>query len=89
MVRRRLDSGELINLREMGQLHLWINRRGERYASQGIPVSKKVMAGKPRFTDSDRGAWLEAGLPALYGPQANRPWTQVLRAIAHQTGGIS
>lgn len=53
----------LINLREMGQLHLWVNRRDKRDVSQSIPKSVKVMLEK-RYTDRG-GAWLEAGLPAL------------------------
>ena len=79
----------LVNLREMGQLHLWVNRRGERDVSQSVPVSGKAMSQRLRFTGGDGGAWLEAGVPALYGTQATRPWAQVLRAIAHQTRGIS
>lgn len=79
----------LINLREMGQLHLWVNRRDKQDTSQSIPVSLKAVSGKGRCTDGDSRAWLEAGLPALYGPQANRPWAQALRAIAHGVGGIT
>ena len=48
----------LINLREMGQLHLWVNRRDKRDMSQSIPVSVKVMSEKGRCTEGDRGAWL-------------------------------
>lgn len=80
---------QLINLREMGQLHLWVNRRDKRDVSQSIPKSVKVMPEKRRCTDRGGGAWLEAGLPALYGPHANRPWVQALRAIARGTGGIT
>ena len=79
----------LINLREMGQLHLWINQRDKRYVSRCILMSEKAMPRKQNYVDRDRGAWLEAGVPALYGSHANRPWAQVLRTIAHRTGGIS
>jgi hypothetical protein len=79
----------LINLRETGQLHLWVNRREKQDIFQTIPVSVKVTWEKGRCTDRDHGAWLEAGLPSLYGPHANRPWARVLRAIAHGTGGIT
>ena len=79
----------LINLREMGQLHLWVNRRDKRDTSQIIPVSVKERSEKGRCTGEDQGAWLRVGLPALYGPQANHPWAQALRAIAHRTRGIN
>ena len=29
------------------------------------------------------GAWLQARLPALYGPHCDRPWAQVLRVLAY------
>lgn len=73
----------LINLREMGQLHLWVNRRESRDISQCIPVSVEAKSEKGRCSKGDYGAWLEAGLPDLYGPEAGRPWTGVLWAIAH------
>jgi len=31
----------------------------------------------------DFGTWLEAGLPALYEPQQNHPWVQILGALSH------
>lgn len=79
----------LINLRERGQLHLWVNRRRKEDMFQSIPVSVKVMSEKGRCTDRNHGTWLEAGLPSLYGPHANRPWARILQAIAHATGGIA
>jgi len=79
----------LINLREMGQLHLWVNRREKQHRFQSIPVSAEVMSEKGRYTGRDHGAWLEAGLPSLHGPHANRPWARVLRAIAYGIGGIA
>mgnify|MGYP001121167933 CR=1 FL=1 len=70
----------LISLREMGQLHSWITRKDKLEDSQ-LP-EKKTSKEKPS-PGKDTGAWLEAGLPALYGPHQNRPWVQILRALSH------
>jgi hypothetical protein len=46
-------------------------------------ASKKEI-GEERLTPrKDVGTWLGAGLAALYGPQRNRPWVQILRALSH------
>ena len=79
----------LINLRERGQLHLWVNRRDKRDGSQSVPVSPKVRSENHKSSHGEYRAWLEAGLPALYGPHANRPWAQTLSAIARATGAIT
>jgi hypothetical protein len=34
-----------------------------------------------RLSAQEPDAWLQAGLPALYGPNASRPWVNVLRTI--------
>ena len=42
--------------------------------------SKKEL-GKERLTPGkDVGTWLGAGLAALYGPQQNHPWVQILHS---------
>lgn len=68
----------LITLRETGQLHSWITRKDRLSDSQ---PSRKDISKKP--PGKDTGAWLEAGLPALYGSHQNRPWVQILRALSH------
>jgi hypothetical protein len=73
----------LINLREMRQLHLWINRQSE---VKNIPVPEKAALEEKRYSKKESGAWLEASLPALFGPHANRSWARALRAIAR--GGL-
>ncbi len=78
----------LVNLREMGELHTCITHKDTQRANnpprQGRQISKlKTKAGPAEEL------WLEAGLPALSGPNQNRPWVQVLRALIHGTGGIS
>lgn len=76
----------LINLRERGELCSWVNYRPVK--PKGISLSEdKAHVRQPVIEDS--GAWLEANLPALYGPHANRPWARALRAITHQIGGMS
>jgi len=75
----------LINLREQRQLHLWVNHRGRQPTSQ-TPLSPVSTLSRKGTAKEDSG-WLEAVLPAPSGPQANRPWAQVLRSIARQYKG--
>lgn len=39
--------------------------------------------GKAEYEGEDSAAWLQGSMPALYGPHSDRPWVQVLRALAH------
>ena len=77
----------LISLREMGQLHSWITHKdkpGDSYPSKKEISNEKPVLGK------EAGTWLEAGLPALYGPRQNRRWVRVLRALAQGSfGGLT
>jgi len=70
----------LISLREMGKLHSWITRKDEQ--KQSHPPRRQTIEEKPT-TKKDAATWLEACLPALYGPHQSRPWVNVLRALAH------
>jgi hypothetical protein len=72
----------LINLREREQLHCWINHRPDK-AKSVSPVGKKIQTSQ-WSVNKDSGAWLESGLPTLYGPHAYRPWTHVLLGIARR-----
>ena len=74
----------LINLRERGHLHPWINRRPDKLKSTSSPEKGAQL--RRWSLSKDSGDWLEANLPALHGPHANRPWARALRAIAH--GGM-
>ncbi len=71
----------LINLRERGELHSWINHLPNKPKSLS-PAENEVQI-KRRPADKGSGAWLEADLPALHGPHAHRPWARALWAIAH------
>ena len=69
----------LIRLREIGQLHSWIpriDRSGNSHLSK--QMSNRKTPGK------HAGDWLEARIPALYGPHQNRHWARILRAITYQ-----
>ena len=60
----------LISLREMGELHSWITHKDKLGGNQ--PPKKKTGKEKP-MRRSDPAAWFKVSLPALYGPQQNRP----------------
>ncbi len=70
----------LIRLREAGQLHSSIPRTDGLGDSQ--PLKKKM--GNRKTSEKHAGAWLEAGMPALYGPHQNRHWVQILRALTYR-----
>lgn len=70
----------LINLKETGQLHLWVNHR----AKQQQPRHQQPLRSPERIKPRQLGAWLEAVLPAISGAAANRPWAQVLKDMARQ-----
>jgi len=72
----------LINLKQQGQLHLWANHRGEKHR----PWPEAPPPSPQRINVNETGAWLQAVLPAITGPHANRPWAQVLKDIARQPG---
>lgn len=66
---------KLISLRETGKLRSWVPHRIE----ISYKTDKTISAQKS--SRKDDGAWLRAGLPALYGPQ-DRPWIKVLRELS-------
>jgi hypothetical protein len=79
--RRGADRmARLISLREMGELNAWIKCSGN---LQHATVKKVRMSEEGQYQGKDDAAWLNARLPALHGPHSDRPWVQVLRALAH------
>jgi len=60
-----------------------------------LDTGKKISTGKPapilsgtthrsegeKYEPGDGATWLDASLPALYGPHPNRPWVQMLREL--------
>ena len=79
--RRGADRmARLISLREMGELNTWIKCSDK---LQHTTVKKRIMPEESQYQGKDDDTWLNASLPALYGPYSNRPWTQILRALTH------
>jgi len=70
------------------QLQGWVNCRPQPEEPKDSHMSWRVRKNKGRTGEEKHRTWLETGLPALYGPHCNRPWVQVLSAIAHATGAI-
>ena len=62
-----------------------------------LDIRKKISTDKPKLTPhkvshtpekveyeaEDGGTWIQAGMPVLYGSHSDRPWVQILRALAH------
>ena len=63
-----------------GKLTGWLADK-KPYASQISIPAKKLHRIVTRLSAQEPDAWLQAGLPALYGPYASRPWVKVLRNI--------
>jgi hypothetical protein len=63
-----------------GELSQWCGRQAVRGSLVQKPsVSVRATTRKKR----DQGEWLQAGVPALYGPSASKPWVQILRQMLH------
>ena len=53
------------------------------------PVKERIMLEEDQHPGKkDGGDWLNAGLPALYGPYSGRPWVQVLRTLIYGDTGV-
>lgn len=48
-----------------------------------VPSKKGVDVAQRQFYEQDGGAWLQAEMPAFYGPHSDRPWVQRLRALVY------
>ena len=68
----------LISLRQMGQLHSRITCK-DKSRDRQLPEIK--INRRKTNLEKDAGAWLEVGLPALYGPHQNRHWVQALKTL--------
>ncbi len=53
------------------------------YRQTHVDKPRKHDARKPRSRCTDPCQWLQASVPALYGPSANKPWVQALRQKIH------
>ena len=63
-----------------GKLDDWLTDKKSSASQISIPV-KKLRRIVTSLSEQEPDAWLQAGLPALYGPQASRPWVKVLRNL--------
>jgi hypothetical protein len=63
-----------------GKLTSWLSDKNPAIPQLNLP-KKKVHRIVTRLSAQEPDAWLQAGLPALYGPNASRPWVNVLRTI--------
>ena len=63
-----------------GKLTGWLSEKKPYVPQISIPA-KKIRRIVTRLSAQEPDAWLQAGLPALYGPFASRPWVKVLRSI--------
>jgi len=75
---RRLLCVRLLVLE--GKLTNWMSDKNPATPQLNLP-KKKVHRIVTRLSAQEPDAWLQAGLPVLYGPNASRPWVNVLRTI--------
>jgi len=61
----------------------WIERDKQTHIISNIPIPKrKVRRVVTRLSFHEPDEWVKAGLPALYGPHASRPWVRMLKSIS-------
>ena len=75
---RRLLCVRLLVLE--GKLTSWLSDKNPATPQLNLP-KKKLHRIVTRLSAQEPDAWLQAGLPVLYGPNASRPWVNVLRTI--------
>lgn len=74
-------AGAMAKVRELllnEELDQWCSRQAARGSSVQKP-SVRTTTRKKR----DQGEWLQAAVPALYGPSASKPWAKALRQMLH------
>lgn len=76
---------KLINLRQRGEILTYI-RPTKHVTIRALP-EQPTPSGKTKRV-GHANAWLQARMPALDGPHANRPWVRALNNLAHHTGTI-
>ena len=62
-----------------GKLDDWLSEK-KSAPRIGFPA-KRIRKIVTRLSEQEPDAWLQAGLPALYGPHASHTWVKVLRNI--------
>jgi len=71
----------LLELRYSGEISDWI--RPKRGITTLTPATAPAAAPGGKRRDNWSAQWLDAGVPALYGPHSNRPWVQALNSLVH------
>lgn len=64
-----------------GKLAQWLGAMISPVANISVPV-KTARRLVNRLSMQEPDEWLKAGLPALYGPHASRPWVEILRSLS-------
>ena len=70
----------ILQLQQSGEICSWPVKQERRTPYNKKPI--RPVADKDT-KDAHYATWLDVTLPALSGPQSNRPWAQVLRSLAH------
>jgi hypothetical protein len=63
-----------------GKLKDWLEKKP--FTPQINIPKKKIRRIVTRLSAQEPDAWLKAGIPALVGPHASRPWVQVLKSLS-------
>ena len=63
-----------------GKLSGWLSEEKSALPLIGLSA-KKIRKIVTNLSEQEPDAWLQAGLPALYGPHASHPWVRALRTI--------
>jgi hypothetical protein len=71
---------KLISLNRVGKLEV-----GKTSCAKPTPalLKKGVDVSQKKFHERGGGDWLQAEMPAFYGPHSDRPWVHVLRALVY------
>lgn len=63
-----------------GLLTQWLDRSNTKAPNISVPT-KTVRRLVNRLSMQEQDKWLQANLPALYGPHSSRPWVRVLKSL--------
>lgn len=63
-----------------GKLTQWLDRRKTKEPDIVVPL-KTVRRLVNKLSMQEQAEWLQANLPAVYGPHSSRPWVRVLKSL--------
>lgn len=64
-----------------GKLNLAVRRTSKIEEKAMISIKKVRRILKKSYSEVE-GKWLQASIPALYGPHASRPWVKYLKSLS-------